>query len=221
MKSLMRTMAALGLTAGMALAAASTAHASVVSYTFNGVNGDLGNSVVVSAGLTVTAYRSTPSSGWTSSGVTVARNTNAIGVDRGTDSNPGQIDSNLGLVEGLLFDFGTDLFSTAQLTLSQYAAADRLDLWVGSSFVASNLANPLANQVFANAGPANPFTVQLNYNRFLFIAAAADPSSTANSCSTGVNCFRVDNLMAVPEPASLALVGAAMLAAGAARRRKS
>lgn len=214
------------LAAGTLALAAGTAAAGTVNYTFDGGNtNNLGTSTSFGAApysITVSAYYSVTGGAWQAANV--SRNNDALGVNSGLGSNPGQIDSNgSNRIEGLLFDFGSLSFGQLTVTLDAYRTGglrpDSLSVWIGNTLDLSGGA-PLETTIFDNQTPANPFTIGFG-TRYLFIAAAEDGLDLTN-CSGDANCFRVDNITAVPEPGSLALAGLALggLALAARRRQR-
>lgn len=207
------------------LAFAGTAQAGIVNYDFNGNdNNNLGPTEDFGpAGYVVTAsaYRSLAGDPWTAANV--SRAANALGVNSGLGTNPGQVDTNGAAVEGLLFDFGNLHFVSLTIRLGAYRNTggnpENINVWTGDSFDASNAADPLDNHLIQGGSPGNPFTINFA-TRYLFISAADDGIANVFNCGgQASNCFRVDNISAVPEPGTLALVGLGLIGAARLRRR--
>lgn len=207
------------------LALAGAAQAGIVNYDFNGnTSNNLGQSVGFGpAGYTVTAsaYSSIGGGAWTAGNV--SRVADALGVNSGIGSNPGQVDTNGASVEGLLFDFGSLHYVSLTIQLGAFRIngnnPENIDVWIGDTFNASSGAAPLSNHLIDNGSPGNPFTINFA-TRYLFIAASDDGNNGVFDCAgNNSNCFRVDNISAVPEPGTLALVGLGLIGAARLRRR--
>ena len=188
------------------------------NYSFNGSNGAGLNSVTdvgtVAGGpsVTVTGYRFVNGS-W--SAEQVGRNSGALGVDSDpNDSNDAQIGSRL---EGLLFDLGTQVSGSFRLDFTLLQGTDSVDIWAGTAnMITTNFSG--ATQV-GNNSTSNPFVSGWMPFRYIFVANTSDVAARCDGTNDG--CFRVDNLMVVPEPGSLGLVGGGLLLAGFVRRRRA
>lgn len=206
---------ALGL--GLAL---STASAGVINqYDFNGVNTGLGTSFVsagASAGGPAVAVKGYLLDG----GSWVQQTLSRINGGLGLGTLPGDTGGNTQVgprVEGLLFDLGETFHASFRLMFSSFGVNDNTDIWASTTDI---IANGFAGAVqVSDNGTSNPFTSQAMNLRYIFVAST--DSAGGVGCNDGGNCFRVDDLLVVPEPGSLALVGAGLLAASALRRRRN
>jgi len=229
------------------LGGALNAQAGFVDFTFNGLpSSTLGtatsNVVSDSVGTYSVAIKpysmdlSVVSPSWSSVFVTgstlgndlrISRINDALGVNQpGAGDNANQIDSYGNSVEGLLFDFGLASWGSLEITLRGLNTQDRFDVWMGDSFNSSSAALPLA-QVVAGTLTGSVYEVADFNHRYLFIAAHDDGNSgttcrtnNVNSVGTAANCIQVDNIRAIPEPGSMAMLGLGLLAMGGVLRRR-
>lgn len=229
------------------LGGAVNAQAGHVDFTFNGANSSsLGTQASNVVSNTVATYSvaikpysmdlSVVSPSWSSlfvagasltNDLRISRNTDALGVNRpGNVDNANQIDSYGNSVEGLLFDFGLASWGSLEVTLRGLNTQDRFDVWMGDSFNGSSATLPLA-QVVAGTLTGSVYEVSDFNHRYLFIAARDDGNSgtdcrtnSANQNGTRANCFQVDNIRAIPEPGSMAMLGLGLLAMGGVLRRR-
>lgn len=229
------------------LGATVSAQAGYVDFTLNGVTGSAQGTqtsnvltdVVSAYSVAIKPYvmnlgASTPA--WTSLLVTgtsltndlrVSRNNAGLGVNQpGGGDNANQIDSYGSSVEGLLFDFGTASWAALEVSLRGLNTQDRFDAWVGDSFDGSSAVMPLA-QLAGGVLTGSIYSIADFGHRYLFIAAREDGNTgvscrndNANTVATRANCFQIDNIRAIPEPTSMAMMGLGLLAMGGVLRRR-
>lgn len=210
-----------------ALCMAPAAMAAPVDFTFDGSNGIVANTTftVGAASVTVSGYyvdALATGLGWQAAG-NITRADNALAVAATPGGTGWQIDSNVNLYEGILFDFGVGApWTELVLTLSNLAANENLDIWVGNGLTLGNVASPLSggSQLVSDANPGNPFAISSFGSRYLFVAAS-DDGVDIDACGSSTNCFRVDNIRVnVPEPTSIALAMLGLLGVAAGSRRR-
>lgn len=233
-----------------ALIVASQAQAGFVDFTFNGPNtGRLGavnnNSYTESVGaysVDIMPYMLT-TNGWESlmgnnngsrtDDMRISRNGGALGVSRPAvasgqpaDNNASQIDGSGEIREGLWFDFGNANWSSLTITLRNLHAQDRFDVWMGDSWSPASAASPLEHTA-AGIRSGQTYTIANFGHQYLFFAVAEDNnagtacrSNAIATIETNANCVQIDNIRALPEPASIALLGLGLLAGFGTKPRR-
>lgn len=142
----------------------------------------------------------------------------ALGVNRPNaypDNN--QIDSIGSFRDGLWFDFGNTKWSSLIITLREWNTPDAFNVWMGDSWSPTSADSPLEH-VAAGTRSGQTYTIADFGHQYLFFAVAADSfngTGTELGCRTNAtnivqttraNCVLIDNIRAVPEPASIALL---------------